>query len=259
MDGRLDLPPAIVRGEQTFELDRDGSQNLTFSLASLELGTHHGYVEIAGEDGLPLDNRRYFSVHVRPPWPVLVAAPQGAVAEFLTERLAPYEFRETGRARFACTTCDLKTLVDQPLNDYAAVALLDPTPLTDDVWQKLLRSVQGGKGLAVFLGRRAGAAEQFNTAGTLELLPAAIQRQWRDDQGLYFTPREFDHPVLSPFRDFRTTVPWREMPVFRHWVVGPLATGARVILPYSNNKPALIERRRGSGTGAAADDAHFGS
>lgn len=248
VDGRLDLPPATVRGEQPVEWDRDGSANVAFSLASLDLGTHHGYVEIAGEDGLPLDNRRYFTIHVRPPWPVLVAAPPGAVAEFLTERLAPYEFRQTGRARFECSTCDLRQINDQPLNDYAAVALLDPTPLTDDVWQKLLRYVQSGKGLAVFLGRRAGAAPQFNTTAALELLPAAIERQWRDDRGLYFAPREFDHPVLAPFRDIRSTVPWSDMPVFRHWVVGPSANGAAVILPYSNNKPALIERRLAAGS-----------
>jgi len=45
VDGRLDLPPAAVRGEQPVEWDRDGSANVSFNLASLELGTHHGYVE----------------------------------------------------------------------------------------------------------------------------------------------------------------------------------------------------------------------
>ncbi len=37
------------------------------------------------------------------------------------------------------------------------------------------------------------------------------------------------------------------MPVFRHWVVGPLSADARVLLPLSNNKPAVLERFVGEG------------
>ena len=60
VDGRLELPPTTVRGKQTVELDRDGSQDVSFSLASLALGSHHGYVEIEGEDGLPVGQSAVF-------------------------------------------------------------------------------------------------------------------------------------------------------------------------------------------------------
>ncbi len=247
VDGQLQLPPATVRGKETVELDRDGSAEVTFSVAALGLGTHHGYVEIEGEDSLAVDNRRHFTVHVGPPWPILVAAPPDAVTQFLTEALAPYEFRETGRARFAPTAIELPQLANQDLRGYAAVALLDPTPLTDEVWQKLRRYVERGGGLAIFLGRQAAPPGQFNSPAALELLPAAIRRQWRDDEGLYFAPRDYDHPITSAFRDLRTTVPWNTMPIYRHWVLGPRAEGGRVILNFGNNKPALVERRLGEG------------
>jgi hypothetical protein len=247
VDGQLQLPPATVRGKQTVELERDSAQVVKFNLAALELGTHHGYVEVEGDDNLPLDNRRYFTVHVRPPWPVLVVAPQDAISQFLTETLAPYEFRETGRARFTCTTIRPEQLADQPLRDYAAVALLDPAPMPDTTWQSLRQYVERGGGLALFLGRNASEASEFNSAAAAELLPAPILRQWRDEDGLQLAPRNFDHPVLSVFQDLRSTVPWSAMPIFRHWVVGPLADGSRVVLSFSNNKPALLERRIGEG------------
>ena len=42
--------------------------------AGLDVGAHQGYVRIIGEDSLPIDNRAYFSVEVKPPWSVLVVA-----------------------------------------------------------------------------------------------------------------------------------------------------------------------------------------
>jgi hypothetical protein len=247
VDGRLELPPATIRGKQTVDLDRNGSQTVSFSLTSLAEGTHHGYVEVEGDDGLRVDNRRYFSVHVRPPWPVLVAAPSGVTTRFLTEWLAPYEFRETGRAKFSCTVVGLDDLPEQRLDDFAAVALLDPTPLSDQVWLSLQRYVQRGGGLALFLGRRVGAASQFNTDAALTVLPGPVKRQWRDDQGLAFAPQSYDHPVLAPFRDQGSTTPWSALPVFRHWVLGPLSEGSREILLFRNNKAALAERWLGEG------------
>ncbi len=247
VDGQLQLPPTTVRGKQAIELDRDGTQLVKFNLSALEMGTHYGYVEVEGDDNLPIDNRRYFTVHVRPPWPVLVVAPASAFSQFLTETLAPYEFRETGRARFHCTTIRPEQLADQPLRDYAAVALLDPAPLPESSWQNLRQYVERGGGLALFLGRNASEASKFNSQSAMDLLPASIQRQWRADEGLQLAPRNFDHPVLSVFQDLRSTVPWNAMPIFRHWVLGQLTEGSRVVVPYSNNKPALVERRIGEG------------
>ena len=37
------------------------------------------------------------------------------------------------------------------------------------------------------------------------------------------------------------------MPIFRHWVIEQLAEDASVIVPFSNNKPAIVERLIGAG------------
>ena len=65
---------------------------------------HQGSVRIVGEDGLALDDVRYFAVEVQPAWPVLVVSPPGVSPKYLAEALAPRELRETGQARFTVET-----------------------------------------------------------------------------------------------------------------------------------------------------------
>ena len=149
----------------------DQSQAVEFQIDGLEQGTHQGYVRIAGEDSLPADDVRYFTVEVRPPWKVLVVAPKPAQrrAMFLTEALAPAAFRRTGQARFECDVISFDDLATKPLDDYAAVCLLDPPPLADAVWQTLANYVDRGGGLADLVGAQRAAqrplGRRFQHAG----------------------------------------------------------------------------------------------
>ena len=122
-------------------------------------------------------------------------------------------------------------------------ACLDPPPLNDAACEQLERYVQRGGGLALFLGRNARSATDFNPPAALTVLPAALERRWNAPAGVFLAPRDYDQPLLSVMRDLRTTVPWDAMPVFEHWVVGPLQADSRTLIAYSNNKPALLERR----------------
>ena len=114
----------------------DQPQPIDFQASGLEEGTHQGLVRIVGEDSLPVDDARYFTVDVRPPWKVLVVAEKPAQrhAVFLTEALSPATFRRTGQSRFDCDVisfADLARPADNRWNDYAAVCLLDPPPLAE--------------------------------------------------------------------------------------------------------------------------------
>lgn len=247
VDGKLKSPPATVRGRETVAIEDGGEAWINFSLASLPYGTHHGYVELAAQDGLEIDNRRYLTLHVGAPWNVLVVAGDGTSSFMLTELLAPREFRETGRAKFECRTIQFDQLSEQRLADFDAVALLDPAPLDNATWQNFTRYVKDGGGLIVFAGRNVGSAKAFCTEAALEVLPAALERQWRDDAGIRISPRDYEHPITSAFRDFASTVPWEGMPIFRHWVVGPTLGDSQAVISLSNNKPLLLERLVGNG------------
>ena len=126
--------------------------------------------------------------------------------------------------------------------------LLDPTPLEPAVWGKLAEYVRGGGNAAIFLGPNARPAASFNEPAAQELLPAKLVRKWAAGaRKLYLAPGAMEHQMLRAFRPIATTVPWNEFPIERHWVLGKLTEGASVVIAYSNNKPALVERPLGRG------------
>ena len=222
-----------------------------FRLADLEPGTHQGFVQIVGQDGLAADDKRYFTVAVKPAWRVLVAAPKPAEAnaEYLVEALAPDEWRKRGDARFDCDICDLEELSKRPLADYAAVCLLDPTPLEPATWQKLVEFATEGRGVAIFLGRHALPVDSFNAPQAQSLLPGKLLRQVRrpPEDDLHLAPQDYQHPILAGFRGMAGSIPWSAFPVFRYWQFDPLANGVAIVLPYSDGKPAVLERPVGHG------------
>lgn len=238
------------RSERTCDAAPGELRPIEFRVGGLESGTHQGFVRIVGQDGLAADDTRYFTVMVRPAWRLLVAAPKPArgYALFLTEALAPDLYRKRGQARFDCDICDLNELAKRPLGDYAAVCLLDPTPLQPATWKKLGDFAAEGHGVAIFLGRNATPIDSFNGPQAQDLLPGKLLRQARRPDGeLHLAPRDDQHPILSAFRGRSGSVPWNSFPVFRYWEFEPLAPGASMIIPYSDGRTALVERTVGRG------------
>jgi hypothetical protein len=244
------------RREQTsIQPTADQSAPVEFQVDGLEEGTHQGVVHIVGEDNLPADDARYFTVDVRPPWKVLVVAPKPAErhALFLTEALAPETFRRTGQARFECTVISVEELSAPSapaLDDYAAVCLLDPPPLPDSVWQAIDTYVEHGGGLSIWLGRNAepkkGAADSFNSPAAQKLMPGKLARIWRR-QNAFLAPQDYQHPLLAKFRSVAGGVPWGAFTIDSHWQVTDLADGVNTVIPYSNGQAALLERSVGKG------------
>jgi hypothetical protein len=242
-----------IRGQQPLSLEGGEAQRAEFQLRSLPTGVHQGYVKIAGEDALACDDTRWFTVEVRPAWRVLLVAPQTSrrkpadYALFLAEALAPAEFRLRGEAAFECDVISTDELRDKKLEDYSAVALIDPRPIDPAVWQKLHSYVSAGGGLGILLGHNAMPVDAFNTPLAQELLPARLVRQWRVAGETYLAPEGYEHPLLAKFRGKQSSIPWESFPVFRHWQLGDPAEGAGIVLRYSDGQPALVERPVGAG------------
>lgn len=242
--------PDVERSQETIKLGPGQAQQVDFHLGGLEPGIHQGYVKIAGEDGLASDDRRYFTISVEPAWRVLLVAPAPAAdyALFLNEALAPHDLRVKGSAAFQCDVANQDELSRRSLDAYSAVCLIDPAPLPAATWQKLTAYASSGGGVALFLGRNAGSAAAFNDPAALELLPAPLLRQWHAGQReIYLAPDNLEHPLLAKFKPLASSVPWDAFPIFRHWELGKLAEGSAVVIPYSNNLPALLEKPVGEG------------
>lgn len=153
------------RSQQIVATKPGETSAVDFVLGGLDIGTHQGFLRLVGGDALPADDRRYFSVEVRPAWKVLVAAPQPAAetAFLFTEALAPQVFRKNGQARFECTVVDYEALPNATLHNFAGIILLDPPPLADPTWQHLAAYVESGGGVALFVGEAAQPVASFNS------------------------------------------------------------------------------------------------
>jgi hypothetical protein len=238
------------RGVQIVELSPGESRTIGFSVNLTELGTHQGFLQIVGQDGLTCDDRRYFTVEVKPAWSLLLVAPKPAdrYAVFLAQALAPTTFRRRGEARFDCTVISQEALAAQSLDKFAAVCLLDPKPLGPAVWQKLTEYASDGHGVALFLGRNATPVDSFNAPVAQEVLPGRLLRQanWTDNS-VHLAPRDFEHPILTAMRPRADSIPWFAFPIRHYWQVEMSRKGVQVVLPLSNGDPALIEKPLGKG------------
>jgi len=248
IDGETKLPEARPRGREEVTLAAGEPQRVEFRLRGLDAGVHHGVVRLSGDDGLDADNLRHFAIEVKEAWPILVVAAEKATASLFTEAIAPFEFEQTGQARFACTVVSQSSLANRDLDNFTAVCLLDPEPIPSVMWEQLGKYVRAGGGLAVFLGHNAQATISFNEPAAQQLLGGRLARVWRSaDRSLILAPDRYDHPVMAQFRDRTTSVPWNASPVFRHWVLDPMNDDAGVIVSYSNGTAALVERSVGRG------------
>lgn len=240
----------VKRGGETVTLETGQSRQVAFQMEAMELGTHQGYVQILGEDGLAIDNVRYFTVDVVPAWRVLIVAPKPTDrhAVYLAEAIAPSMYRRTGQARFEPEVIGYDKLAEHSLAPYSAVCLLDPSPLQATVWQKLENYAADGRGVAIFLGRHARPVDTFNQKAAQDLLPGTLVRQVRRPRGdVYLSPRDLQHPILAGFRGFAGSVPWDAFPVFHYWQLGGVAKGVHVVVPYHDGQPAILDRPVGKG------------
>ncbi|MDP6445340.1 MAG: hypothetical protein QF805_16190, partial [Pirellulaceae bacterium] len=246
-DGKIVTPAERTVDRQAIELDPGGEAALTFRLDKLPLGVHQGRVRFLAEDALSVDDTRYFTVRVEEAWPLLVVAADNVWSVFFTEAIAPTAHRESGKARFDITQVAQTEFDGQSLGDFRAVCFLDPKPLTPTQWREVRDFAEAGGAVGFFLGRNA-SPEAFQHPDALQVLPGALSRQWRAADGdLFIEPRRFNHPLTAIFRDRQTSTPWPLFPVYRHWVFDPLLADASTIVPFSNGRPAIIERRLGRG------------
>ena len=249
VDGKPQLPEPILRGKREVTIAADESQWLDFAVRGLSEGTHHGEIRIVGEDGLQADDIRYFAVDVHAAARVLVVSGPGAEPRFVENALAPLELKQAGEAVFQTQIARPEQLPEVDFTPFAAVVLLDPPPLPPVVWRDLTDYVRRGGGLATFVGRNANdkGKSLFAPPEAMEVLPAELERVWRDPDGVALTMRENSHPILRVLQSNVTSIPWSEFSINRHWLAKPVADGGHVVLRYGNGKPALLERNLGDG------------
>lgn len=267
----------LRRESQTLSFaDGRSKRSAVFQPSDLPPGACVGAVRVVGADALAADDVRWFAVDVETDWRLLVVAPN-PVAEkslFLTQALAPEEFKKTGRAPFeldvvpfaapptartAASTAanesktqaptSLATATSDALARYRAVLLLDPPASAFDeaTVRRLTAFVEKGGGLGVFLGRNATPISAFQTEAAVRLLGAKPVDQARvADWNRSLKPANYDAPLLAPFRPFeRAGVPWDALPVGRFWRLTDLTPSATVVARFEKIDDAASSAENG--------------
>ncbi len=239
VDGKPLLPEKTLRSRQTIEADGTEAAAASFTLRGLDYGTHNGEIRLATDDSLNADNSRYFSVEILSPWSVLITGPDGILPDLIDA---------LSTTSFATQFVPLDRLRETDLNEFSAVAILDPTPLPPEVWRSISEFVSGGGGVGIFLGRNAHPIASFNQGEAQRVLPGKLQRQYRAGvQPLTVRLGNVQHPATNTLRSRSDAIPWLNFPVFRHWVLEDVRRDAVNLLQFSDNHPALMETAIGAG------------
>ena len=201
------------RGERSVASDQGPTASVEFPVAGLRAGTHQGYLHLVGDDALPIDNRRYFSIGVESPPRVLLVGQTERDTFLLREALAPSALSPTAAPQFLCESIPFDQLESAALEAYDAVVLVDPRPPTSKAWRKLSAFARSGGGVALFLGKNAvGHLKEFSDGTAQQLLPA--QLRWISTNARYLQPMSYQHPVLKGLADIGQATPWPAFPVF---------------------------------------------
>jgi hypothetical protein len=234
----------VKRGQRIVELGEDGKGRTDFILGDLPLGTHQGAVQLSASDPLLFDNKRYFTVEVKEGANVLLLGETDADTLFLREALSPSLLGAEAPKRFNTTVERFANAARINFDEFDAVCLLDPPPLSDDVLNNLVTYARKGGGVGIFLGHRA-TPSGFNGDTPQKLLPGPLKLRSRDET--WFKPQRLDHPTLAGLRDYAEEIPWQIYPVWTYWQFGELMGDAYTVARFANNQPALVERTVGRG------------
>jgi hypothetical protein len=239
------------RDQKTVEIPADGEAEATFKTPTLAVGLHQGEVRVAGTDPMEFDDHRYFTLQVKPAMRVLVVSDKADDAEFLVQALDPEKLRNTASRIFRVDRVlspQLSARMRDSLKEYTCVFLLNVHKLADPEWSRLNAYVREGGGLVIAPGELA-EAENYNSRIAAQVVPAALGKHVRAAEPMAFGKADFAHPLFRRYaRDLDADL--SDIPVYRYWSITPAKDGARTLLSYQDNAPALIERTfAGSKTG----------
>lgn len=253
-DGKTITPDKFWERSVTVDVRENRSANVKFNFNEvLEPGIYHGTIDVVGDDGLTVDDTRFFTVSVSQAFNVLIVHPDDVKPKTVLATLTPGGNEQS--SIFNTETVLQRNLTGE-FDDYQAVVFLDPLPIQNSTWKALENYANSGGGVVFFLGHNAASGTQahqsFQTENAQRVLSGKITDQWRrPDRKLFLSPDNLSHPIFEPFRTIEMNVPWHNHSVMRFWGFEFDALGetypTQTLLRYGNGLPALIERQIGHG------------
>ncbi|MDA7950608.1 MAG: BatA and WFA domain-containing protein [Pirellulaceae bacterium] len=242
-DDLLKRPPPVLKSRQEITLAAGQKKIIDLSPVTIhELGEHHGFLKVTAADGLAWDNVSFFSFVVNEPWPVLLVAPDDVSTTFMERVLVP----DSRSRRFQTTKIDQARLLDHSLSAYRGVLMVDPVGLDETQWQLLHDYLESGGQVVLFLGRNA-TRESFNSPAAQQLLPAKLDMKRKLVEPIYLVPQMAEQKMFAPLLPYAGSFHWQDFPVWNHWQMVEPNEQTRILIRFSDGRPALVERPVGEG------------
>lgn len=233
----------VRRDQQPVKLPADGEADVLFrETPKLNAGLHRVQVRLSGQpDPLERDDIRFLALETQPPQRVLLISDVPEDAEWVASALDPPVLREQGPRRFPVEWVASQKLgaFTAPLREFTAIFVLNADAIPEADWGRINQYVRDGGGLVIGLGHRVVPEHLAQGAGSL--LPATLgDLKTTTDPDFTFGRAEVDHPLFA--RDTRNLLAvLATVPILKYRAATP-QEGARVLLSYTDNNPALIER-----------------
>jgi hypothetical protein len=235
------------RGEKSIQIPPNQQVEVSFNtpphLREGEL--HQGRIKLTGApDPFQEDDERFFTFKVRPPLKVLVISDQAYDAEFVAAALDPMPTPNVPRQIMVerVRAAELGQRFHGDLQAYSCVFLLNVKQLDEADWGTLNRYTHEGGGLVVAPGHLSSAAG-YNNPITSQFLPAQLGEKPHPARPGTTVAKlaNLTHPLFErEGKDMMSM--FSHVPVYKYWPVRDTAADARVLLSYSDNAPALLER-----------------
>ena len=197
-------------------------------------------------DPLEFDDVRYFTFKVQPALKVLVVSDLAIDAEFVARCARPRPGDAAARhapavPRRAVRTPEVRRAAARNCSRTAPrVFLLNVNELDADAWGRLSAYVRDGGGLVVGLGDRC-LPDHYGSPTVAQLLPATPGKKASPPAEFSFGKiNDATHPLFSRYPKELDQV-LAQVPVYHYWTVTP-HQGARTLLTFRDNAPALLER-----------------
>ncbi|QDT42442.1 hypothetical protein Pan241w_25260 [Gimesia alba] len=228
-----------------------GSQ-LEMNLPNISQRITQGELRITSSDPYLPDDVRYFTIVAEPPPRILIVSPDLNSAQLWSDALAPEKLVSLKKNRYQCQVASLNEIETLPLEQYAAIYLINPPALPETDWRLFREYTENGGGVCFILGSDGDAPESmivsFNSKPAQKLLPLELLGS------LKFIPPEFldlennKHSLFSYFQNLGGTAELSSMEVSRYWRVQPANRG-QVIATYTDSRlsPAIVEQPVGQG------------
>ncbi len=236
----------LVEGQmvdrQTFELNDQGTAQITLGPFSLEEGVSRGKIVLAPEDEVAADNVFHFVAERREPQKVVVVSgSRGAASSFYLQR-----------ALLAGENLPFSVEVSSRLPNRVEAPSEVPLYIFDNLQRfpsatEYARYLEQGGGLIVVLGsRRETPRLDSNWKDLLPALP--LERRFvrsRSNPFTSITQVSWEHPAFEVFQDLhKSSITSTQF--YGYWTLDPNPS-ATVLARFAEGDPALLERSQGRG------------